>query len=51
MSSITIEQKANAIKILNKIAKGQKLTFTERNIMNIYNKKIGKKSFNKQKNG
>ena len=41
-TSLTIEQKANAIKILNKSAKGQKLTFAERNILRIYNDRLAK---------
>jgi len=39
---LTIEQKANAIKILNKIAKGQKINFAEKNIVRIYNDRLGK---------
>lgn len=50
-NTITIEQKAAAITILNKIASGQKINFHERNILNIYNKKTGRISAEKEKNG
>lgn len=42
MTAITIEQKAKGITISAKAAKGIKLSFAEKNILTIYNKKLAK---------